>query len=289
MADLTLDWASAEAARYACERWHYSKRVPVFKAIRVGVWEDDAFIGVVMFGQGATPELGSPYGLTTTQCCELTRIALAKHQTPVSRIVAIAIRFLRRRSPGLRLIVSFADQAQGHVGGIYQAGGWLYVGGAETHAYIIHGEAVHSKTLHSRYGIGGQSIPWLRKHVDQNARRVISGFKHRYLYPLDHDMRQQLLPLSKPYPKRAKQAMTGDHPEQRRRDTDPHAPLTTTRPTWTPDTYRGRDDDDVDAAAYRPAGRRLPDLGCRQGRGRHHDRTIAPGSAGLSALAPGAA
>jgi hypothetical protein len=224
MADLKLDWASAEAARYACERWHYSKRVPVFKAVRVGVWEDNAFIGVVLFGQGATPELGSPYGLASTEVCELTRIALTKHETPVSRIVAIAIRFLRRRSPGLRLIVSFADQAQGHHGGIYQAGGWLYVGGAETHAYIIHGAPVHPKTLHSRYGTGGQSIPWLRQHVDPDAKRVISGFKHRYLYPLDPALRQQLLPLCRPYPKRPKQAMTGHPPEQRRRDTDPDAP-----------------------------------------------------------------
>ena len=224
MAELKLDWASAEAARYACERWHYSKRVPVFKSVRVGVWEDQQFIGVVMFGQGATPELGSPYHLTTTQCCELTRIALTTHQNPVSRIVAIAIKFLRRRSPGLRLIVSFADQAQGHHGGIYQAGGWLYLGGAETHAYIIHGEPVHPKTLHSRYGTGGQSIPWLRKHVDPNAKRVISGFKHRYLYPLDHDMREQLLPLSKPYPKRPKQAMAESPSAQRRCITDPDAP-----------------------------------------------------------------
>jgi hypothetical protein len=38
-------------------------------------------------------------------------------------------------------------------------------------------------------------------------------------------MRVKIAPLAKPYPKRVKQAMIGDQPEQRRSDTDPPAPL----------------------------------------------------------------
>jgi len=38
-------------------------------------------------------------------------------------------------------------------------------------------------------------------------------------------MSAKIAPLAKPYPKRVKQAMTGDQPEQRRRDTDPPAPI----------------------------------------------------------------
>ena len=41
---------------------------------------------------------------------------------------AIALRLLARHSPGLRLVVSYADPAQGHVGTIYQAAGWTYLG-----------------------------------------------------------------------------------------------------------------------------------------------------------------
>jgi hypothetical protein len=64
----------------------------------------------------------------------------------------------------------------------------------------------------------------LRANVDPNAERIVAGFKHRYLMPLDNEMRAKIEPLRKPYPKRVKQAMTGDQPEQRRRDTDPPAP-----------------------------------------------------------------
>ena len=222
--ELKIDWATAEAARYACTKWHYSRCVPVFKCVRVGAWEDGKFIGVILFGQGATPEIGSPYGLKQTEICELTRVALTTHVTPVSRIMALAIRFLRKQSPGLKMIVSFADAGQGHHGGIYQANGWIYAGGAETHAYRVHGVNYHPKSLISKYGRGGQSIPWLRANVDPNAERVISGFKHRYLMPLTAEMREKVAPLSKPYPKRPKQAEAEAHSEQRRCDTDPDAP-----------------------------------------------------------------
>jgi hypothetical protein len=201
--ELKIDWASIDAAKFACINWHYSKSVPAGKSVKVGVWENGKFIGVVMFGRGATPEIGSPYGLQQTEICELTRVALTAHSTPVSRIMSIALKFLRSKNPGLKMVVSFADVAQGHHGGIYQANGWLYLGGTQTHRYVVHGETVHPKTLHARYGKGGQSIGWLRANVDPGASRVMSGFKHRYVMPLDSSIRDMLKSMSKPYPKRA--------------------------------------------------------------------------------------
>lgn len=202
--DLRLDWCSHAAAKYAVEKWHYSRRMPKNKLVKVGTWEDGRFIGCVIFGHGATPEIGKPFGLTTLQVCELVRVALSKHETATSRIVAVAIRMLRREAPGLRLIVSFADWSQGHVGGIYQAGGWTYLGANEYRAYRVNGEMIHPKSLHDRYGKGGQSIPWLRANVDPQAERVANGLKHKYVYPLDDAMRAQIAPLARPYPKRAK-------------------------------------------------------------------------------------
>jgi hypothetical protein len=63
------------------------------------------------------------------------------------------------------------------------------------------------------------------KKLDPNAKAVHIPGKHRYLMPLDKKMSDKIAPLAKPYPKRVKQAMTGDQPEQRRRDTDLPAPL----------------------------------------------------------------
>jgi hypothetical protein len=200
---LRLDWCSHEAAKYAVEHWHYSRALPGADSVKCGVWENGTFIGCVLFGRGATPELCKPYKLNTVQVCELTRVALTNHKTQTSRIVAISIRMLHRLCPALRMIVSFADSSHGHHGGIYQAGGWIFTGDSFGRYIVTNGKTEHPRTLGSRYGIGGQSIPWLRKHVDPNAKQISAEAKHRYLMPLDEEMRQRILPLAKPYPKRA--------------------------------------------------------------------------------------
>jgi hypothetical protein len=222
--DLRIDWATYEAARYACENWHYSKSVPVPPLVKVGVWERDKFIGVVVFSRGASSNLMSPYGLTQTEGCELTRIALSKHEAPVSRIVRLAVQFLKRNSPELRLIVSFADPQYGHHGGVYQAGNWIFVGKtASGKEYWHNGKRLHSRQV-SEKGWNIQHGAKRKTVRPSECKIVITPGKHRYLMPLDADMRAKIEPLAKPYPKRVKQAMDGDQPSQRRCDTDSPAP-----------------------------------------------------------------
>ena len=93
-AELKIDWATHESAKYAVENWHYSQCLPAGKLVKVGAWENEKFIGVVIFGRGANNNMAKPYGLTQLECCELVRIALTTHLTPVSRIAALAIKFI---------------------------------------------------------------------------------------------------------------------------------------------------------------------------------------------------
>jgi hypothetical protein len=189
---LKIDWATHQAAKYAVENWHYSESMPAGKLVKVGAWENGKFIGVVLFGRGANNNIGKPYGLSQTAACELVRIALTKHITPVSKIAAIAMRFLKANSPSLRLIISYADPLQGHHGGIYQAGNWVYCGRSSAQPAVIYkGKVMHKRTAVDKFG----SIEGMQKSP------VTS--KHKYLMPLDNEMRKQILLLSKPYPKRA--------------------------------------------------------------------------------------
>lgn len=200
---LLVDYCSYPAAKYAVEHWHYSGCMPTGKTVKCGVWEDGQYVGCVIFSRGATGNLGKSYGLMQTEICELTRVALQEHRAPVSQIVTYAIKLLRQSSPGIRLLVSYADPAQDHYGGIYQAMNWVYVGTKQTHVFRVCGELVHPKTLHSRYGYGGQSMAFL-KSIDPLAERVTEGMlKHKYLYPMDRAMRRQIMPLAQPYPKPA--------------------------------------------------------------------------------------
>ena len=208
--ELRLDWCSYKAAKYACEHWHYSGCVPAGKLVKIGVWEDGKFIGVVLFGRGATPQLCKPYGLSQIQCVELVRVALTNHSAPVSRILAIAIRMVKNFCDGLRLIISFADPKQSHHGGIYQGGNWIYTGESQPDVFFqINGKLTHRRSL----GAAGlkQTIHGARL-LDPNAARIDTPGKHRYLYPLTPEMRAKIEPLAKPYPKRA--SNKGNHPDQ---------------------------------------------------------------------------
>ncbi|MHB1583314.1 MAG: Mom family adenine methylcarbamoylation protein [Acidimicrobiales bacterium] len=195
-----VDWCSTEAARWAVEHWHYSTRLPGGKLATLGVWEQDRFVGAVVFGSGATPMGHRPFDLQPQDVCELVRVALGEHITPVSRVLAVATRMLQRAMPDLRLVVSFADTGQGHHGGIYQAAGWVYLGSAPQHAYVVGGRLVHPRTLYSRYGAGGQSVPWLRANVDPHARRIVTAEKHKYAKALDPAVHPQLAATGKAYP-----------------------------------------------------------------------------------------
>jgi hypothetical protein len=204
--DLHVDWCTQSAAKYAVEKWHYSKSYPIGKSVNIGVWEKGQFIGAVQFRNGSNNNMGSPYGLTHGQFCELSRVALNCHSSPVSRILSLCLRFLKKQSPNLRVVLSYADTMQGHHGGIYQATNWLYLGltGGDTE-YFIDGKWRKARNFRSsdfsKYsGIDYRALP----------SRKTPG-KHRYLMPLDDEMRAQIAPLSQPYPKRAKR-QEPEHP-----------------------------------------------------------------------------
>jgi hypothetical protein len=177
--------------------------MPAGKLVKIGVWENQKFICCVLFGRGANNNLGSPYSLENTEVCELVRVAVGQHQNYISRILALSIKLLRDNNPKLRMIISFADTEQNHLGIIYQATNWVYAGIAEKAGgkqYFIKGKWIHKRTLGSVYGRRDEGY---LDNLFPGAPKRDDTDKHRYLYPLDKRMRRQILPLAQPYPKRA--------------------------------------------------------------------------------------
>lgn len=222
--DLKIGWATHDACKYAVEKWHYSKTMPVAPIVKIGVWEHGKFIGCVLFSRGACRHLMTPYGLKQEDGCELTRVALAEHKTPVSRIIAISIRKLKQLSPELKLIVSFADPKYGHHGGIYQAGGWIYCGESDKGVEYRHrGRRYHSRYVSSK---GWTTIYGKRVKVLKPSECEIIPLqgKHRYLMPLNKEMAKRIKHLKKPYPKRQPVEGRGNPAPERRCKSDPGAP-----------------------------------------------------------------
>lgn len=194
--DLKLDWCSYQAAKFAVEHWHYSKTIPANRSNYIGVWEDGVFIGAIIFGLGASPSLGKPYGLGIFEISELTRVALNSHKSSVSKILSIAIKMVKNKNKGIRLLVSFADQFREHTGVIYQANNWIYTGETSpSEMLLINGDYIDPR----RYNGHGHNK---KQKIPVGAVTVKTPPKYRYLFPLDDAMRKQIEPLRKPYPKR---------------------------------------------------------------------------------------
>ena len=206
--EIDITWCDKKAAEYACKHWHYSGSMPTGKCVCIGTWENGHFIGAVVFAHGANNNIAMPYQLEQKQCIELCRVALSDHIIPVSQIMARSLKLLKQQSPGLRLVVSYADPSHNHHGGVYQAANWIYTGaGQPDKEFIVRGKRRHRKSIHSM-GVK-QNIESIRKYLDPEAQEVRVCGKHKYLYPLDKAMNRQCQLLAKPYPKREKHAMTG--------------------------------------------------------------------------------
>lgn len=231
---LHLEPCRRAIAAEAVERWHYSRRLQAITVDQLAVFEDERWIGAVIFGPGPR-NLAQMFDLGSREACELIRVALDTHASAVSRIVAIAVRLLRAKRPELRVMVSYADTEQGHHGGIYQAGGWTYSGPASLTSteYIINGRRMHGRSVGDVYGrrrrgetaLRGNRLDWIRRNVDPTAYCRKASVKHRYFLAFDEPTRRRVDAMAKPYPKRAKQAMAESPSVQRQGGTDPHAPL----------------------------------------------------------------
>jgi hypothetical protein len=202
--ELKIDWATHEAAKYACENWHYSKCMPAGKTVKIGVWEFNKFIGVVIYSYGANNNAAKSFGVSQYECCELTRVALTNHYTPVSRVLSISIKMLKKVCPKLKVLFSYSDLSdQGHHGGIYQANGWTYLGERKTSNkgayYLINGKQMHGRSARAKYGN--------EKNFPKGWSHVASKTKHLYVKILDNDYTLKFKQYC--YPKRASSVESG--------------------------------------------------------------------------------
>ncbi|AUR11981.1 hypothetical protein PhaeoP48_01995 [Phaeobacter inhibens] len=197
---LALAWIGYHDALWACKTWHYTKAMPTGKTVKIGAFEAGRFIGAVVFSRGATPRIGSPYGLQQVEVCELTRVALDNHKAPVTQIISEALAMLKALNPGLRLVISYAALEEGHHGGIYQAGNWIYEDCVASHAFKDGDKLVHGRTMSLRIKRLGMTYAEYAKSLGFEQLPRVHLKRHKYLMPLDRKMRRQIEPLAKEYP-----------------------------------------------------------------------------------------
>lgn len=177
---MTVIEVSYHQAKPFIMRDHYAHRMPTIQRA-FGLLEDGALVGVVTFGQPASPWVKvSMFGHGWTgDIMELNRLVIVtKEKNAASFLVGAAIRRL-----GKIPLVSYADQGAGHVGYIYQATNWNYAG--------------QSKPRTDIFSAGGHA----RHHGGDPTKRQPRSAKHRYWLCRDKRTAKLCLWPSLQYPK----------------------------------------------------------------------------------------
>lgn len=201
---MRVELASYKAVKLACRNFHYSKSVPSH-GLSFSVFNDkNEWCGVIIYAPGANSNISKPYNLARGEVIELVRVALNGKQSNVTQPLAKTLRELRKYAPTIKLVVSYADTEQEHVGTIYQAANFYYEGTTTVGAklgFIINGRKVHSRTIGKR-GVP-QTLEAVRKFFDRNAEMHTNKGKHKYIYPLVPQLVPMCKERHKPFPKRA--------------------------------------------------------------------------------------
>lgn len=161
---------------------HYAGRVPSI-TYRFGLYVDGELEGIVTYGTPPSSSLrkGVAGPENESKVLELNRLCLKSNiKNHASFLVSNSIKLL----PKPKIIVSFADTEQGHVGTVYQACNFSYHGLSEKRTdWKVKGkEHLHGQTIGDEFrGRANRSKLMKEKYGDDFYLKERSR-KHRYIY-----------------------------------------------------------------------------------------------------------
>ena len=185
---------------------HYLHSMPGGTHLSFGVFLLGRLLGALTLGVGPVNAHRLVHGSNPRDCATLTRLWLSDElpRNSESRVIAVVLRSLKKNTD-LKFVLSYADPAQGHLGVIYQATGWLYIGrSAATPLYDLgDGKGRHSRTL--GHSLGTHSLRYFEDHGVE-VKLVPQAAKHRYINFLVPDWRHRLKPEVLAYPQQIKES-----------------------------------------------------------------------------------
>lgn len=154
---------------------HYAKRMPSI-SYAYGLFKDNQLIGMVSYGSPPSPALckGIAGENNKSIVLELNRLVLKDNKkNQASILIGASFKLL----PKPRIIVSYADTEQDHIGVVYQATNFIYTGLSDKRKeWRMIGSNIHSKTVCESYSLEE------RKSNKEKFEQVDRPRKHRYIY-----------------------------------------------------------------------------------------------------------
>ena len=185
---------------------------------------DSKLIGVAIYGfpVGARAATSVCEGLTKDNALELTRLYIddGYGSNIESYAMSQTFKWLKENDKNIKLLLSYADAGQQHLGSIYQATNWIYQGTSDDIALMPNYgislskdpyKWIHSRTVYSLWG--SSNLEHLKKEIGKQGHkefyRRMESPKHRYvmLLPQNKKEKRELMKALKheikPYPKNA--------------------------------------------------------------------------------------
>jgi len=142
---------------------HYAKRKPSI-SFAYGLYKNKDLIGICTFGSPASPSLckGIAGEKNRSKVIELNRLVLKYNKkNEASYLVGKSLKLL----PKPKIVVSYADTAQNHIGIVYQATNFYFTGTTKPRTDMASKDGKHS-----------------RHNLGDRTKRVYRSAKHRYVY-----------------------------------------------------------------------------------------------------------
>lgn len=205
------------ACRYALGIYYRNDEKDVFG-------NDQQLIGCTIYGfpVGARASTSVCDGLTKDNILELTRLYVddGYGSNIESNALAKTFQWIKDNDKNIKVLLSYADNGQEHLGGIYQATNWRYEGiSSQMNLMPNYGISlskdpykwIHSRTVFNNWGSG--NLEHLKREIGKDGYtefwRRREPDKHRYIQLLAQNKREKkdLLKRMKqkeyPYPKSA--------------------------------------------------------------------------------------
>jgi hypothetical protein len=206
--DYTIDLIDKNLAKKLIKENHYSHSWTPSR-YTLGLFDGESLIGVAVYGfpVGRQTVKSITPNLTNKEVLELKRLWLVDEAPKNSESYFIAKTFdWLRKNTGIKVLISYSDPMENHLGIIYQATNWLYQGNntslSKGYLHKINGKLRNQRSVCVVYKtIKREEL----LKIDPNYERVEIKKKHRYIYILHKKDRKKIMSELKhktlPYPK----------------------------------------------------------------------------------------
>lgn len=187
---LIIEPCSLKTVRGFIEQHHYSGSVNGVKVTQCfGVWYESALVGAAIFGAMSTTAWRK-FADMEYKVIELRRLALLDHAgyNSESRVIGTALRWIKRNTK-VEIVVSYADPLYGHIGTIYKATNFQYVGlsGADKgYRDPDTGRVYHSRALRTKYK--GEFKPFVKRLREKREAGLLEAInlpgKYCFIYKI---------------------------------------------------------------------------------------------------------